>query len=298
MTASRHTARHRHLRICREDAWGLCPAAPVYQCVPVLGDGLKTAPVAARFSPQTLFGGWRRCVLLAESAQVRGTLVAAAWPQVTALLLDMALDRTDGALASYCLQTFTPAGSRRQLGMMVDTLEIVAPAEAGDVELRLGLIGRAEEAAEGLSEADFDYDAVDPVPFGLRGARIAVDGVAVASAGALRLRVDNGLDAGPALSDGAPAFLFAGPRSVALELTKADDGAALREALRGGAAVSFEAGFMHPAGHTLSLALPRLYAASAEDCAAPGTIAEAVTHLEATADDAGDDLTWSLVLNT
>ena len=51
MTTSRHTARHRHLRICREDAWGECPAEPAWQAVPVLGDGLKTAPAASALQP-------------------------------------------------------------------------------------------------------------------------------------------------------------------------------------------------------------------------------------------------------
>lgn len=297
MTTSRHTARHRHLRLCREDAWGECPAGPTWQAVPVFGDGLKAAPAATLFSPDTLYGGRRRTVLLAERTQVRGTLVALAWPQVTALLLGMALDRADGALASYCLDTCTPAGSRRQSGVIAQALEIVASAEGGDVQLRLGLLGRTEQALAGLTEDDFDYSAVSPVPFHFQGAAVRVDGAPLASVGGFRLRVDNSLEAGPPLADGTPAFLVAGPRTVSLELTKSDDDDALRDALRGGAAVTFEAGFTHPEGHTLDLSLPRLYAASAEDRAVPGAIAEATTRLQAATDAAGDDITCSVDLN-
>lgn len=297
MTSSRHTARHRHLRICREEAWGECPAAPAWQAVPVLGDGLKTAPAATLFGPDTLYGGWRRTVLLGEAEQVRGTLVALAWPQVAALLLGMALERTDGALASYCLDAYTPAGSRRQSGVMAQTLEVVASADGGDVSLRLGLVGRAEEALAGLTEADFDYGAISPVGFSLRGAAVGVDGAALTSVGGFRLRVDNGLEAGPPLADGAPAFLLAGPRRVGLELTKADDDGALRAALRSGTPLAFDAAFTHPEGHALDFALPCLYAASADDGAAPGAVAEEATRLEAATGPGGDDVTWSVDLN-
>ena len=129
---------------------------------------------------------------------MRGTLVALAWPQVAALLLGMALERTGGALASYCLDAYTPAGSRRQSGVMAQTLEVVASADGGDVSLRLGLVGRAEEALAGLTEADFDYCAISPVGFSFRGAAVGVDGAALTSVGGFRLRVDNGLEAGPA----------------------------------------------------------------------------------------------------
>jgi hypothetical protein len=304
MTDNRHTALHRHLRICREDAWGQCPAEPSWQSVPIFGDGYKTAPSAALFSPETQFGGWRRAVLLPELTHVRGALVCLAWPQVTALLLGMALDRTDDALGSYCLDAYTPAGPRRCLGVMAEGLELVASAkaatshEASDgVELRLSLRGRTEEANSDLAEADFSYAAVSPVPFGFGGAALSIGGTPLASVGALRLRIDNHLDEGPSQA-GALAFLVAGPRTVSLELTKADDDDALRDALRTGAPLAFDAVFTHPAGHTLTIGLPRLYTVTGEDRATPGAVAEATTRLEAAADITGADITWSLHLST
>ena len=297
MTDNRYTALHRHLRICREDAWGRCPARPSWHCVPIFGDGCKLMPAAAFFSPETQFGGWRRAVLLPELAQVRGALVCLAWPQVTALLLGMALDRTDDALSSYCLDTYTPAGPRRCLGVMAEALEVVATAEGGDVELRLSLRGRSEEATASLTEGDFTYAAVSPVPFRLQRAALSVDGAPVTSAGSMRLRIDNHLEEGPSQA-GVLAFLAAGPRTVSLELTRADDDSALRDALRAGAPVAFGAVFTHPAGHTLSVALSRLYVEAGEDRAAPGAVAETVTRLEGACDSTGADVVWSLHLST
>lgn len=297
MTDNRYTALHRHLRICREDAWGQCPARPSWQCVPIFGDGCKLMPAAAFFSPETQFAGWRRAVLLPELTQVRGALVCLAWPQVMTLLLGMALDRTDEALSSYCLDAYTPAAPRRCLGVMAEALEMVTTAEGGDVELRLSLRGRSEEVNASLTEGDFTYGAVSPVPFRLQRAALSVDGAAVASAGSMRLRIDNHLEEGPSQA-GVLAFLVAGPRTVSLELTRADDDSALRDALRAGAPVAFGAAFTHPAGHTLNVELPRLSAEAGEDRAAPGAVAEVVTRLEGASDPTGADITWSLHLST
>ena len=159
-------------------------------------------------------------------------------------------------------------------------------------------MGRAEEALAGLTEDDFDYGAISPVPLplpgrgGPRGRRAAGLGRRLPPAGgqrpggrARRWRTAPRRSSWPARA------------RVSLELTKADDDDALRDALRSGAALAFDAAFTHPEGHALDLALPRLYAASAEDRAAPGAVAEAATRLEAATDAGGDDITWSVDLN-
>jgi len=296
MTTARHTARNRHLRICREENWGKCPAQPAWQCVPVSGDGYRPAAVAGLFAPATQFGGWRRAVLLEEAKDVRGEFVCLAWPQVTALLLGMALDRSGDALASYCLDYYTPADARRHLGAKVERMELVATSRSRPLEIRLVLRGRAEEANATLTEGDFDYANISPVPFALGGTRVSVDGAELTGIEGFRLRVENHLVTGPPLA-GAPAFLIAGRRTIALELSKSDDDAALKEALRAGTPVAFEAQFAHPEGHTLGAQLPRLHVVTNQDSAVAGELAGTVARMEAAADEAGQDITWSLDLN-
>ena len=45
----------------------------------------------------------------------------------------MALDRADGALASYCLDDVHAGRLAASVGVMAQTLEVVASADGGDV---------------------------------------------------------------------------------------------------------------------------------------------------------------------
>jgi len=164
------------------------------------------------------------------------------------------------------------------------------------VALRLDLWGRSEQPNATLTIGDFDYAGFDAVPFAFAAAEVLVDDAPLTGVESFRIKVANDLAAGPSRA-GAAAFLLAGQRSASLELTRADADGALKAALRDGAQVSFAATFAHPLGHTLSVGLPRLRAASTEDDARPGAIALTTARLEAAAEAEGEDITYLLDLS-
>ncbi len=291
-----HYPRRRHVRVCRELAWGVCPAAPAWQALPVLPGGCTVRAARPRWRPDSRYGGFRGAPPLSDGVQVTGTLATEAWPQLAGLVLEMALERTGGEPASYCLDHFTPSDPRRCLGLMADRLRVRATAESGHVLFELLLRGKAEEPNAPLAEADFDYAALSPVAFTLARAAVTVDGASITAVEALTVEVRNHLAAGPARS-GAAAFLAAGRREVRLELRSLDADGALDEALRGDAALAFEAVFSHPEGHSLTLALPVLHPEeNAPDAGADG-LARTVLRAVAGTDAGGDDITYLLTLS-
>lgn len=284
-----HYGRRRHLRLCVEETWGVCPEEPDWQAVPILGDGFGLKAANPRFRPGTLYGGWKRSVQLSHFQVVRGGFVTLPWPQVAALLLDVALDRQDGELPGYCMDYYTPADPRRYLGVKADGLDVVASALGRDAEFRFTLQAAAEEPAPTLAEDDFDYSGLSPVPFLFDGAVVKVDEVEVTGVEQFTLRVRNNLAPGRNRG-GAVGFLAAGQRAVSLALRKLDDGDAFNAAVRSGGAFSFEATFAHPEGHTLDLELPVLHAEESVEEAAPARLARAVLRMEAGTDEEGDDI--------
>jgi hypothetical protein len=289
-----HAAERRHLRVCREAAWGECPAEPDWTAVPIWGDGFRLRAVNSRFSPDTFYGGWRRSVLVSHFVQVGGTLVTQLRPETAAFVLGMALDRSPaGEAGSYALDFYTPAGPRRYLGAMAEAMRLELRAADGEAVLALRFRAKDERANDELSESDFDYSALGPVPFRFAGAQVSVDGAAVTGVERLLLEVRNNLAAGPNRL-GRVAFLLAGRREVSVELAVSDDGPAFLEAVRDGAAVSLEAALRHPAGHRLTIALPLLQVESVRPEAAPGTISRATVHMEAAVGETGDDVTYTL----
>jgi len=294
-TGDWHTPARRHLRFCPEDEWGQCPDEPDWQTVPIVGDGLRLGATRRCFRPDTQYGGGRRSVHLLSVLEAAGSLVTRPWPQLAALLLDMALCRTSGELASYCMDLYTPSASRRALGAVAERLELTASGRTGDMLLSLSLRGRSVEANDTLAEADFDYSAIDPVPFRFARAVVQLQGQVVTGVEQLSIRVENGLAAGPSCT-GLIAYLAAGQRSISVELRKLADDAALHEALREGGTLSLSMTASHPLGHVLSLALPALHPTSVDEEAEPDELARAGVNLEAGIDEAGDDITYELTL--
>jgi len=292
-----HRAWRRHLRICREEAWGQCPADPAWQAVPLFGDGCTLRASNPHFSPETLFGGFRRSLHLSHVQLVEGELVALPWPEVTLLLMEMALGDETGVPRSYCADLYTPADPRRWLGLMVERLDISVRQGERDVLARLGLKGEAEEPNPALSESDFDYSAITPVPFTFDRATLSVDGTAITDAEAFALRLENDLSEGPNRL-GRVAFLLPGKRAVSLELQGLDDSGAANEAVRQDLTLSFGAVFTHPAGHTFSIELPVLHAQSNREDAPPGELARTVLRLDAATDEQGREITWSVQLSS
>jgi hypothetical protein len=277
--------------------WGQCPTEPDWLAVPLYGDGFDLKARSPHFRPGTRFGGFRRALHLPEAQRVAGRLATLPWPEVTALLLEAALQRdAAGELGSYCADYYTPADPRRYAGVMVEELRISATGPGRDLRLHLALMGRGEEPRPALSEADFDYGGLSPVPFGFEGAALSVGGVPATDVEAFSLQVRNNLAVGPNMG-GRIAFLNAGPRAVSLELTSLARDSDANDAIRSGATLSFEATFSHPDGHALAISLPVLHPEAAQEAAGPETLARSTARMEAGTDAQGDDVTYLLNLN-
>jgi len=292
-----HTGRRRHVRLCREQVWGRCPDSPDWLAVPLLADGFAARASAANFSPRTRFGGWRRSLILRDGLVVAGSFDALLWPQATGALLAMALERTEGELNSYCMDYYTPADPRRLSGLVADSLELRARPGRTGVRLRLELLGRSEGTNPSLTEADFDYSGLSAVPFSFDRAQINLDGAPVTGVEHVVLGVTNAVAAGP-LRGGNVAFLAAGRRAVSLRLVKLDDSNAFSEALRTDGVLTFEMTLAHPEGHVLTMRLPALHPEAAEEHAPPALLARTELRMSASTDEAGDDFTYELQLNS
>jgi hypothetical protein len=289
----RHLSSSRHLRICREAVWGQCPASPSWQVIPILGDGYTLRARCLYFSPDTEYGGFRRSVHLPACQQVRGVLLARLWPEAVALLMEMALDRDNGELHSYCADCYAPSDPRRVVGTMVDRFDLETSGSGRGIQLRLEMVGRSEERNADLRETDFDYAGLSLAPFTFDRAAVSLDGSPVTCAEGFAVRVRNGLSAGPSRG-GYVAFLAASKRAVSLELTRLDDDGAFAQAVRGGGTLSFMAALAHPQGHALTVELPNLYPVADNGSAAPGELAKSVYLMEAGTDSNGDDITYRL----
>lgn len=295
-TGNWHAASQRHLRLCREDDWGQCPAEPDWHSVPLTEQGLGLKATNPRFRPQTLYGGWRRHVHLSSGQVVGGRLDTLLWPQLSALLLDMALDRAQGTPHSFTTDLYTPADPRRCVGAMVERLELRRTPGRTDVSVTLHLRARAEEPNGALAPDDFDYSGLSPVPFTFGAASIRLDSETLTGVEGFALAVRNDLSAGPQCQ-GTISYLLAAHRAAALELTKLDDSAAVNAAIRSGGTLSFEMTLTHPEGHSLHLAMPVLHPESARETAEPGALARTTVRMEAGTDEAGDDITCAVELN-
>jgi hypothetical protein len=290
-----HRADARHLRVCREDAWGECPASPQWTCLPLAGEGLRMSAADVLFTPPTFIGGHAAPFQLPEGHRLAGRLEARLWPETSGLLLSAALDRSDGRMPSHCLDWFAPSGSRRFLGVMVDRLVLTGRGDSGESALVLDLVGRTEEANASLGSGDFAYEGLSPVPFLFRDAALTIDSTALTGIEQFRLEVRNGLQAGP-LRQGRVAFIAAGKRAVSLELTGLLSSDYLADAARTGAELSFSARFGHPAGHTMEIFLPALRAESDAPLIRPGELAREEARLVAAAGEGGTEITRNVNL--
>jgi hypothetical protein len=295
-TGSWHADWERHLRLCREDAWGQCPDEPEWLSLPLTPPGFGLKAESLVFRPASLYGGWRRTVNLVRGQVVAGRLGTLLWPQRADLLLRMALERTDGTPRSYTMDFRTPADPRRCLGATVERPELIRRPGETDVSAFLDLVARTEEPHAALSPDDFDYSGLSPVPFTFDSAAIRLDGETLTDVEGFVLSVRNNLCAGPQRL-GAVSYLRAAHRDVSLELTKLADSDAVNAAIRSGGTLSFEIALSHPEGHSLSLTLPVLHPESAPEAAEPGDVARTTVRMEAGVNEAGDDVTWTVSLS-
>ncbi len=293
-----HKGWRRHMRWARETDWGRPPDSPSWVCIPIQAGRMNLRSTASLFAPETGFGGWRRSPLLPESLEVAGRVEVLAWPEVTEYLLDAVLERDlDPASASYqdlhsyCIDYFTPPDPRRYLGAKAERLEIFTDSQG--LALALWLRAWKEEPNDSLSEDQFDYAGLTPGPFRLSHAAITLNGENILDLEHFAIRVDNDLAAGPNEA-GRVACLVAGSRAVRLELLKLDISDVLNDAVRAGSPLSFAAEFAHPGGDGLTLELPALYAVENAEKAPPHRVARSRAVLEATTDESGRDLIYTV----
>jgi len=288
------------MRWAQETTWGVAPLSPEWRAVPIERGVMGLKAAASLFWPATGFGGWKRSLVLPELQETAGQVEVLARPELTGYLLGAALDRDAdpaspryGDLESYCVDFYTPPDPRRYLGIVVEGLQIRAEPDA--VRLLLRLRARKEVENDALAEDDFDYEGLTAAPFALRRAAVTIAGEAALDVEGFSLTVDNSVRPGPN-QGGYVAWLAAGQRSVALELTRLDGTDEFNAAIRGGATIAFEAEFTHPDGHEMSLELPVLHPAESSEDAPPARLALSHARLEAAADESGADLTWEVSL--
>ena len=305
-----HLGSRRHLRVCRETTWGVCPGSPTWHDVPILDDGMKLKATDPRYVPDTNVPGWKRRYHISHFQVVAGGIVTHPWPELTDFLVNMALERVTSPadadyqdLYSYCLDHFTPEDPRRYLGAVCERLSIAATG-GGDSGVRLALAMRAkkEEENDSLQEHDFDYSGVSKVPFMFAHAALQLTPpggapAAVADVGAFSITVENNVQAGPNCL-GYVAYLVAAQRKVSLELIELNNDDAFNEAIRDGGSFAFQATFTHPAGYTWALSLPVLYVTESDEDGTPDAPAKEAPRLEAGTDESGDDITSSVNLGT
>lgn len=283
------------MRWAREASWGDLPPVPDWRCIPIQSGVMGLKAEASLFWPPTSFAGWKRSVLLPELQRAAGPVEVLAWPQVVGYVLDAALERNaQGDLHSYCVDYFTPPDPRRYRGAVVESLQIRADRTA--VALLLRTRAWKEEENDALAEDDFDYLDLTSVPFRMRDARVALDGIGVTDVEEFAVTVDNEVRPGPCEA-GHVAFLIGGRRCVRLEARKLNNTDDFNAAIRTGAPLSFEAEFTHPDDHRLTLELPALFAERSAEDGAPSRVASSQTLLRAATDESGHDLTYGVYVS-
>lgn len=286
-----YRGRERHLRLAREDTFGQAPPNPDWRCVPLAPKGWTVHAERRWFRP-----GTPQDVALPGLMSPRGLFRAAPFPQTTGFMLDAALERpSPEELHSHTADCLTPAGSRRYTGLTVETLVLSVNGAGARVGLRFR--GRSVSGNISLARSDFDYTDLTPTPFSLDDAQLDINGAKAAAVSGFTLRADNDLVSGP--NEGRrTAYLLARPRTLTLALEGLDGGDAVGNALRGGSSVSFTADFQHPAGHQMSIHLPRLLPRQSDPTAPPGGTVRRTVRLTAAEDpDLGYDIDWGVSLS-
>lgn len=249
---------NRLLRVATESTYGEAAGSPTWTFLPILGDGYKLMASRPAYQPDTNVEGYQRTIAIQHSQEVEGTHTMLAWPSVVSTVLDAAMSRdADDDLTSYTHDFYSPAAARRILGAKVEQLAInVSGTGDADVQLETTWRGQKEEKAS-VVEGDFDASGIGKVPFMFRDAVVQLDGSTVTEVQEFSITIENALAQGP-LTGGYIAYLIAGGRDVSVELTQVQEDEVLRETLRNGEMVSFNAYFEHPEGHTLELRCPAL----------------------------------------
>ena len=192
----------RLLSIAQEANFGVAiaggPDGAGWQIVPVLGDGMKLKAESPRFRPDTNIMGYQQSIAVHHQQVVAGAYTTLAFPQVAALVAQMAIvrDATDD-LRSFTLDLFTPPDPRQYLGTVAESLALrVTGTGDADVQLELALRARQEVEANGLTETDFTYVG-DAIPFMFRDAVLQLEGATVTDVDEFTINIENTVSQGP-----------------------------------------------------------------------------------------------------
>ncbi len=299
-----HPGSSRHVRMVQETDWGEVPAVPSWLVTPYLDDGMGLKARANLWTPDTNFGGAVSSrIKVPTHNNVEGDFTTALWPHHTSFLIAMAMTRLgasgEGNLNSYTVDHFTPVDPRRYLGAMARSMRLAVSGTGDqDTRLTLGLVAAEEIAhpdAETLSADDFDYDAIEVVPFLHSHSTLRISTILAVDVEQWEWASENELALGPYRS-GVTTYMWAARRTTTLSLTKVNYDGDLNDALRAGVPVTFEANFIHPAGHLLQVKFPRLFVAESPEDGTPSKLAKESPRFEAAADDRGIDVKWAVDL--
>jgi len=306
ITGVHHGAR-RQIRISQENDYGIVNPAPSWQTVPYLGDGFKLKASSPLYTPDTNYGGWvDKSIAIAHRQEVAGDLVTLPWPQITLLLLDMALQRDAGDeqdLYSYTVDHYTPVDPRRYRGTVAESLRIAVTGTGdGEVQLTVGLRAQDETENDGLVPGDFSVAGIDQVPFMHAQSVLKVNAGVVADVESWTLSVTNTMESGPlgpkaGVTLGVVGFQVAGQREVTLDINKLNRSDLFNRAIREALNISFEATFTHPLGHVLQIQLPKLAVSASDEDATPSRVAKEAPRMVALADAAGHCVVYAVDLS-
>ncbi len=299
-----HLGAHRHVRFCRETAFGECPAVPTWFSCPIIENGFTLKATSPRYWPNTNYGGdFRRHVAVHHQLEVTGDMLTLLWPELTEHLLRMCLDRDDDEdVYSHCLDHYTPADPRRYLGAVVERMTLAFDGTgAGDIRLTHTLRAKLEEENDALVAGDFDYSAVSAVPFMFASAEFRRNGHLIADLETGTITVENNVLAGPkrrttGITLGTHAHLLAQQRAISFESEELNNDDLHNEAIRDGGYFSLDVRLHHPDGHYAQIQLPRMVIEESAEDGTPDQIAKQSPRFEALAGPSGDDIIWGVDL--
>jgi hypothetical protein len=135
------------LTILDETAWGDEGAGGNEELIPVLDGDYNIALEDPVREQQHVIGDQEAFYAVQDVRNLRGSFKVGLWPHLWKRLLDLALDRTSGEVASITAKpTYPGVESRLHAGLKADTLTIDGQ-QGGDLSMTLDFIGRHEDTA-------------------------------------------------------------------------------------------------------------------------------------------------------
>ena len=208
-----------------ETAWGDEGAAGNEELIPVLDGDYSIALEDPVREQQHVIGDQSSFYAVQDVRNLRGSVKVGVWPHLWERLLDLALDRTSGELASITSKMIYPGlETRIHAGLKVDALTIDG-SEGGDLMMNLDFIGRHEDTtSEPTYPGSYVIPAIPSLLFkncrfilSLNSSGAMENGFLASGVQSFSISVNNNHRTGPAVEDradatedGVVAFLTAG----------------------------------------------------------------------------------------